>query len=1340
MINNFTVSPSTGDVYSTEFKVTSLPFGNFIKYAWDFGNKQIIYNEKQPTFIYKKPGIQTITLTATDVTGDRYTFTQTVSTDFPYRDYVKFISVPDDFADPGLMPTTPFKIEVLCSQIDQPLNIDLFAANTNSIPSQFVYKRWEFLNPTWKFLDTNFKKIDTLPIISTPIYKNGTVVAVSGTGEFYFVDSSTKGDLSINKPLLITATLQTSGFVNTDDFNYFDYPSYSNSETVKAGILWYVNDLSPRLLKVTSNYLDNLPKEIWAGIKTPFLITCHGNKSLQIKDAPDRTSEVLFTYPATNEIGNIQPVDITLLKKTKNDFAIGDNNQYTDLYFQARDNKNFRLGGFIFNTITPNTNAITDNSTLIVKATAYNVFSSDRENKFIYPIGSSPNTAAWISNPTHNTLNKITALPYRDDCPTINYFKEKKALVDGYIKQITVPSITGIQSFNYSNIEGSEVYSVTVDPRDNSAIAADASQSKLFRFSPSGEILNVFDFLDIDRKNEITTTTWTASSLTPARNTLNYTNPTGAPLFEITDIFIIPDGTIAFILDKTTREVYKYTLLIPNDISSKQYTGERFSFVNVDTQPTKILFKPDGTKMYMLGNQTSNIYEFLLSEPWRITTGVSLVGSRGFNVPSQFNTTCFALNEEGTILLIGGVGVNNIAVFGGIRVYNLLVPWTITSATSNPFIFSVPSLTLISNILLTPNNYDQKLIVLDKRTNRIAEFNFVRPFNYNTIFLTSSFYNLPKPIQDISLNSNNFSLFLLQNNEIDEYTFDIIQHTALNTPSHISLDRDCNIWVSLFNSVSVVKLDKDFNYLFSVAPTGIDIETVYDGDYLLKPPVVETDKNSNCWATYAHPLCCLLVKYSPEGQILAQTPLEKYSVPNGLAVTPQNNVWVMNSYNVLEDQGSFELYNEAGTQRLLTVPVRFRPSYFSLDRDANIWFTYGVRRFGTIDTETFSTTTWQLSYDDIDDPFFPPTFITEDEKRTDELFGGLATDAFNRVWLIDTYNSNVWILSASPNFKEQSFKRIKIMPSQPKGYFIDTSDYGLSYTDSVNQFTVQAAGDWTGNKWYQKYCDQAALSSVELSGVSTPFNITPFTNNYQIRKQNESFNMASHLQSLILEENFANNNFFFKDFLGTVVGDSSDNTYQDIGQTVYERTANFTTQHADIDTCGIDQLLSYAEMTNTPYLDYGMPLPVEAKNFLDTASIPRNKLCGMPDAIPLLIQSLGSELDYFTATVSAGEKIVLRSLLTGKYTVVILPVINNTYVYQLSAFNSSIFDQPISKRYQFYTFVPKYTDTYIENLVDWNSANTVLSPTMSTYEDWYGDEGIIENNFKYILTKNLFTK
>jgi len=61
-------------------------------------------------------------------------------------------------------------------------------------------------------------------------------------------------------------------------------------------------------------------------------------------------------------------------------------------------------------------------------------------------------------------------------------------------------------------------------------------------------------------------------------------------------------------------------LLSDNTVSSFRYTGKSFSVSTQETAPTGIHFKPDGTKMFVVGSTGDDINEYALSTPWEITT------------------------------------------------------------------------------------------------------------------------------------------------------------------------------------------------------------------------------------------------------------------------------------------------------------------------------------------------------------------------------------------------------------------------------------------------------------------------------------------------------------------------------------------------------------------------------------------------------------------------------------------------------------------------------------------------------------------------------------------------
>jgi hypothetical protein len=243
-----------------------------------------------------------------------------------------------------------------------------------------------------------------------------------------------------------------------------------------------------------------------------------------------------------------------------------------------------------------------------------------------------------------------------------------------------------------------------------------------------------------------------------------------------------------------------------------------------------------------------------------------------------------------------------------------------------------------------------------------------------------------------------------------------------------------------------------------------------------------------------------------------------------------------------------------------------------------------------------------------------------------------------------------------------------------------------------------------------------------------------------IRKINESFNTAQYYKELALPENLKNNTILFDSFFPAALGDAGLSATQDLGQIVYEKIANYVLNHSDVDTCNINQLKSLADQIANSYQNYGQIFPSEIQRILDITSIPRHRLWGVEDNTPLMPQSIGSKMNTFTDFITAGTKIVLRNKFDAETVIHTVPPQGNTLVYPLSSFVGLGFKQPVLNNYYFYRWEPIFSGNYIENTIDWESPFTTLTRNLSTFEDWYGDNGVVEEHLRYLLTKNLSLK
>ncbi len=84
-----------------------------------------------------------------------------------------------------------------------------------------------------------------------------------------------------------------------------------------------------------------------------------------------------------------------------------------------------------------------------------------------------------------------------------------------------------------------------------------------------------------------------------------------------------PDGTKMYCVDFDADTVLEYDLSVAWDVTTATYL-QGFDVSNEDTIPTDIEFKPDGTKMYMTGEDNDDIFEYDLGTAWDVTTAVFL--------------------------------------------------------------------------------------------------------------------------------------------------------------------------------------------------------------------------------------------------------------------------------------------------------------------------------------------------------------------------------------------------------------------------------------------------------------------------------------------------------------------------------------------------------------------------------------------------------------------------------------------------------------------------------------------------------------------------------------------
>ena len=100
---------------------------------------------------------------------------------------------------------------------------------------------------------------------------------------------------------------------------------------------------------------------------------------------------------------------------------------------------------------------------------------------------------------------------------------------------------------------------------------------------------------------------WGASTLVYINKSFSVATEDTAPQ----DIFFKPDGTKMYMLGSAGDDVNEYDLSTAWDVSTASYI-QNFSIAAQEVTPQALFFKDDGTKMFVLGSLRDRVYTYTL--------------------------------------------------------------------------------------------------------------------------------------------------------------------------------------------------------------------------------------------------------------------------------------------------------------------------------------------------------------------------------------------------------------------------------------------------------------------------------------------------------------------------------------------------------------------------------------------------------------------------------------------------------------------------------------------------------------------------------------------------------
>lgn len=163
---------------------------------------------------------------------------------------------------------------------------------------------------------------------------------------------------------------------------------------------------------------------------------------------------------------------------------------------------------------------------------------------------------------------------------------------------------------------------------------------------------------------------WDITSVNTTR--IAYYNSSGSN--NVLDFFFKPDGTKLYVLGYSDDAVTQHTLSTPWDISTASSDSVSKSVNAQDVTPHSLFFKPDGTKFWMSGNSTA-LNEYTMSTPWDVSTASYTGNTTGLTGSTQYG---IAFVPDGSkVYMMGASGV----LYG----YTLGTAWDATTLVKPPF-------------------------------------------------------------------------------------------------------------------------------------------------------------------------------------------------------------------------------------------------------------------------------------------------------------------------------------------------------------------------------------------------------------------------------------------------------------------------------------------------------------------------------------------------------------------------------------------------------------------------------------------------------------------------------
>ena len=264
-----------------------------------------------------------------------------------------------------------------------------------------------------------------------------------------------------------------------------------------------------------------------------------------------------------------------------------------------------------------------------------------------------------------------------------------------------------------------------------------------------------------------------------------------------------------------TRVRYNPPSALKYDVSTAIADNSNYSLsTSVETGPTGIFFKPDGTKVYITGSLQDGVSQYNLSKAWDIDT-VAYSNSIDFSAQDSAHNDLY-ISDDGLNLYTAGNTSDSI------HQYLMSTAWSSATATFVRSLSVSAKEAGVSGIHFKSDG--TKMFIIGNSSDSVHEYALSTAWNISTATFTQSFSVSAKATSAASLRftTDGLNMYVLNSELVHQYTLSTAWNisTATFTRTSVkfisSLETSATgIYISDSSTIYVIGSTNDVNYCTS---------------------------------------------------------------------------------------------------------------------------------------------------------------------------------------------------------------------------------------------------------------------------------------------------------------------------------------------------------------------------------------------------------------------------------------------------------------------------------------------------------------------------------------------